>query len=199
VVKDLDGWKSARADGASLAGVFSDGDAGALAQKIERIASLLTGTILDLGCGCGALYSRRDIVGVDWQLDMARRFGGTPLVADAGDPPFEPSSFDAVLLLNLLDCCSHPGLVLAQADALLKPEGSLVVSCPYAWTRATPPERRFTSVELLEALNGRLWLGLRSRYRILDHEDPVAWRLRPSERLVQEFACQVVVARKEPA
>jgi hypothetical protein len=51
-------------------------------------------------------------------------------------------------------------------------------------------------VELLEALNGRLWLGLRSPYQIVDHEDPVRWRLRISERLVQEFACQVVAARK---
>lgn len=200
VVKDIDGWNAETRDDVALVGIFRDREVGPLADRVESIVGALEGDILDLGCGCGALYRRRDVTAVDWSLAMARGFGSGALVADAADPPFEPARFDAVLLLNVLDTCANPRVVLAQADALLRPGGTLVVSCPYAWADRVPPEQRFGAEDLVRALdaNGES-LGVRSHFDIVSLDDPVAWRLRVTGRLVQEFACQLLVAHKAPA
>jgi len=200
VVKDMDAWTAATKDDEALVRIFRRRDVGPLADRVDEIVNDLSGDILDLGCGCGALYRRRDVTAIDWSLAMAREFGSGALVADAADPPFEPARFDAVLLLNVLDASPNPRLVLAQADTLLRPGGTLVVSCPYAWNERVPSERRFSAEELVEALGGDgEALGVRSRYDITTLEDPVTWRLRLSNRLVQEYACQLLVATRAAA
>jgi len=40
---------------------------------------------------------------------------------------------------------------------------------------------------------------VRSHYDITTLEDPVTWRLRLSNRLVQEYACQLLVATRAAA
>ena len=197
VLKDAGAWKAETADDAALVRIFSHCGSDPLAGRVEDLVSRLSGNILDLGCGGGGLYHRRDVIGVDWNLALARSYGPTAIVADAADPPFAPAGFDNVLLLNLLDSCANPRLVLAQADALLRPGGTLVVSCPYAWADRVPAAERFSAAELLAALGGDgEALGIRSHYQVDSVEDPVMWRLRLSARLVQEYACQLVVARK---
>jgi len=200
VLRNSDTWTPETGDDAALTRIFGHRDTGPLGDRVDAVVRRCDGDILDMGCGGGALYQRRDVTAIDWSLAMARAHGPSACVADAADPPFEPARFDAVLLLNLLDTCANPRLVLAQADALLRRGGTLVVSCPYAWTDRAPVQERFSADELLAALDGdKEAIGIRLRYQIESVEDPVLWRLRLSPRLVQEYACQLVVARKAEA
>jgi SAM-dependent methyltransferase len=197
VLQDVAAWQADAKDDPALVRIFERRDAGPLAHRVDAVVSGLTGNVLDMGCGAGALYRRRDLTAFDWSLGMARAYASHAFVADARDPPFEPARFDAVLLLNVLDACANPRLVLAQADTLLCDSGTLVVSCPYAWTDRVPPAERFGADDLVAAIeDGNAALGLRSRYRIVMLEDPVTWRLRLSSRLVQEYGCQFLVATK---
>lgn len=171
-----------------------------LAKLVSEEVQALRGDVVDMGCGAGALHGRRDIFGIDESLAMAKLFGTNAIVADAADPPFGPASFDAVLLLNLLDSCHHPRLVLAQADALLRPSGTLVVSCAYAWTPAVSQDRRFQPEELVACLTAdpeHAWI--RGRYRLTTVRDNLRWRLPITDRLIHEYRCQLVVARKRSA
>lgn len=171
-----------------------------LRRYVNARVRTMRGSILDLGCGGGALYDRRSVLGLDVNLAMAQAFAGPALVGDAADPPFPPASVDGLLLLNVLDSCINPPLVLAQADALLRTGGTLLISCAYAWTRAVPEDRRFAPADLVGALTGeRAPLTIRGRYRLLDVHDRVRWRLSVSPRLVHEYSCQVLFARKLPA
>lgn len=123
----------------------------------ERVGSL-DGLGLDLGSG-SASYGQPasgSVVGMDLNWSLLARFPGRRLLADAHDPPFLPESFDAVLLLNLLDSCREPFLVLQQADALLKPGGRLLLSCAFAWQdEITPPASRLEERFLLGFLQLR--------------------------------------------
>jgi SAM-dependent methyltransferase len=197
ILSDRSRWRARRPDDAVKLRAFAAPNRSPLATAVRAIVAGLEGDVLDLGCGGGALYDRRDVVGVDASLAMARAFGPAAIVADAGDPPFEPRRFDAVLLLNVLDDCPHPRLVLAQADALLRSGGTLVISCPYAWSRNVPERQRFSPADLVGALRGTSPGPLvHARYRIVRHTDRLPWRLTMTARLIHEYACQLIVARK---
>ena len=135
------------------------------------------------------------MLGLDLSLPVARAFVGRGMVADASDPPFAPESFDAVLLLNLLDSCRNPRLVLAQADALLRPGGVLLITCPFAWCEATPRSRRFTAEQLDRCLRGSEELGLRLAYAVHEQAE-LPWRLRAGDRSVHEHLAVLWRAEK---
>jgi SAM-dependent methyltransferase len=197
VLKHPRGWRPVAADDALKLRAFTSPNRSPLQRVAQAVVRRLRGDVLDIGCGGGGLYDRRDIIGLDINLAMARAFGEWGLVADAGDPPFAGRAFDAVLLFNVLDACPYPRLVLAQADALLRPGGTLVVSCPYAWTGAVPARQRFGPRDLVAGLRGRSRrVRLRGRYRITRQVDRVAWRLPVADRIVHEYACQFIVANK---
>ena len=94
--------------------------------------------VLDLGCGPGrhALALRRrgvDVVGLDLSLPFLRGAGvGAWVRADARQPPFPPSSFDAAICL----CQGGFGLLRGASDgeafsalaACVRPGGRLAVS-----------------------------------------------------------------------
>jgi SAM-dependent methyltransferase len=138
------------------------------------------------------------VIGLDTSFPLARAFVGTGIVGDAADPPFAAESFDAVLLLNVLDSTTAPRVVLGQADAMLRRRGTLIISCPYAWNDAiTAPAEQFDSATLLGALRGehnRLELPL--DYAVEEVQDPLEWRVQAGARTVHLHESQLVVARK---
>ncbi len=168
----------------------------ALKERVEAWLSERSGPLLDLGCGAG-LHADARVVGLDNDAASLRHYPGPRVLGDAHDPPFGPHSFAGVLLLNLLDSCRNPRLVLAQADALLHPRGQLLISCAYAFSGSiTAEHQRFEPEQLLAGLRGdRSALGLRLAYGV-EVEDPVSWRLRSGARTVHEFQVQLIRARR---
>ena len=104
-----------------------------------------TGRILDLGCGIG-LHTRSDIIGVDTNWILLQRYPGKKIIADIMNPPFPAHSFDCILLLNVIDSCTHPFLLLQQADALVKKNGRIIFSSPFSWKDSvTSPTEQLSS------------------------------------------------------
>ncbi len=226
VWRDLDGWL--RSEGAEalrrtdlpddLARRLAIGAGGALARNSALLsaylgsregplqawwrerAGLLEGLVLELGCGIGAT-DRADIVGLDANLALLRHHPGrVRICGDAADPPFLPGAFDAILLPNLLDSCADPALVLAQADALLRPGGQLLLSCAYAFRdEVTPRARWFSPDALAAALDGGPALGgYPLRHRLSERTDRIDWPIRVNEREVHTHAAQVLISQKLP-
>ena len=159
---------------------------GELVAAVRELVAGLEGEVLDLGCGVG-WHGRTDVVGVDQDFDMCRAYPGPAVCGDAADPPFDGDRFDAVLLLNILDSCQHSGLVLAQADALLRPGGSLLIACAYAFDDR--PEARFTPEQLRQKLIG---------YEVLLEEEALTWRLQVGPRRAFEYSCELLHVAKAP-
>lgn len=162
----------------------------------EQLGSL-SGPILDMGSGCTP-WGVGERTGLDLNFALARAYDGPAVVADAQDPPFLAQSFAGVMLVNLLDSCANPGLVLAQAEALLAPGGRLIVSCAYAWQDSiTQVQRRFSPEHLLAAVDGqRTHLTEPLALRLVDAWDPVLWKLRAGPRSVHLHHCQLLVAER---
>jgi uncharacterized protein YbaR (Trm112 family) len=193
----LAGARGAGARNTELVSVYERSRAGALQAWLTARVDALPGRVLEIGAGLGA-SARTDVIALDLNLGLVRRHPGPRLVADAADPPFLPHAFDAVVLPNLLDSCAHPALVLAQADALLRPGGTLIVTCAYAFRDdITPLAARFSPQALQDALDGRAPLGGYSLpHRIVESRDDLEWPLRVTERLLHVHRVQALISVK---
>jgi SAM-dependent methyltransferase len=97
--------------------------------------------VLDLGCRYGALTRSyaggNDVVGVDVDreaLAEAAKLGIETRWADVDEPlPFEEGAFDVVVAGELLEHVRDPQRLVAEADRLLRPEGTFVASVPNAF------------------------------------------------------------------
>lgn len=157
----------------------------------EHVATLPR-PVVELGAGLG----HPDTLALDLNFALLRARGGG-VVADAADPPLRAESARSVVIANLLDACRQPALVLAQADALLAPGGTMIITCPYAFhDTITPPAARFTADQLRGALQGASWFGYRLATRLVEERDGIAWRLRTGPRAETVFQVHVLVGQK---
>jgi SAM-dependent methyltransferase len=106
-------------------------------RKMRAVRAFIDGLprqarILDAGCGEGVLVAEyrgqgREIEGLDlnYESESVRR-------GDVRCLPWKPGSFDAVLLLDVLEHLQfdQQSVALAEIARVLKPGGSLVVSVP---------------------------------------------------------------------
>ena len=163
---------------------------GSLPGWLRAAVAQAPGPVLDLGCG--ALDpGRGDVLGVDLDWASLQRYPSQRLLADALDPPFNADSFGTILLVNLLDSCRDPGLLIQQADALLRPGGRVLLASPFAYDDAiTPPDRQLSP----GAVQG--FFEQRGYALTLGEED---WILRPNPRTTVRHACLTLTGTKPAA
>lgn len=98
--------------------------------------------VADLGCGCGAMLARLkdqyDAVGVDGSphaIEFCAKRGIQAELGQLGETlALQPASFDAVLLLDVLEHLEHDRKTIEQAVGLLKPGGILICTVPaFQW------------------------------------------------------------------
>jgi len=125
----------------------------------NRIATLLrlvtqelalpdSAQMLDVGCNTGPMLiplRRRgyDIVGIDISVDdvqQAERYLAERQlpynrlsVADGTSLPFRDQSFDAILLVDILEHTDNPEGIVAETKRLLRPGGIVVATVPWAY------------------------------------------------------------------
>ncbi|MFN2613731.1 MAG: class I SAM-dependent methyltransferase, partial [Actinomycetota bacterium] len=141
-------------DGSGYEGAIGFRDA-IIAQHDRTLSSLqrvvTPGRLLDVGSGPGLLLEAArargwDAIGVDpspWAAERARALGFAAYEGMLEDQPLEPSSFDAVALLQVVEHIPDPGSLFAACHRLLRPGGALLVATPNpdSWLARAKKER----------------------------------------------------------
>lgn len=105
------------------------------AEIITSMVGQGPGLLLDMPCGTGRYLALAkslgfDIVAADYSptmLSVARRQEGVRFVqADVFNPPFEPATFDVILISRLLFHYAHPETIIALLLPALKPDGRMI-------------------------------------------------------------------------
>ena len=177
----------------------------------QELALPSNAQMLDIGCNTGPMLiplreRGYDIVGIDISTDdvqQAERYlsdlhlpAGRLSVADGTRLPFRDQSFDAILLVDILEHTDTPDRIVAETRRLLRPGGIAIATVPWAFH----PYVRYTFLRKL----------LSSRTTIDEHPD-APFRLRMLEslfernfeplctRLVFHWVCILGVYRLQPA
>ena len=100
-----------------------------------RLASLLTGQVLDVGCGTGDFLAfRPGTVGVDvnpYNVRHCRERGlRVELLQPDTDYPFADASFDGAVMDNVLEHLVDPDPTVSEIHRVLRPQGTFVVGVP---------------------------------------------------------------------
>jgi SAM-dependent methyltransferase len=104
-----------------------------LTRDLAQGFPLLTGKLLDLGCGNRPYQSLLNNITsyVPYDADV---HGGEPAVVGLADRlPFPAGTFDSVLCTQVLEHVERPWQVIAEIARVLGPNGKLLLSAPQAW------------------------------------------------------------------
>jgi ubiquinone/menaquinone biosynthesis C-methylase UbiE len=124
--------------------------------------------VLDVGCGTGGVLAHladaAAVVGIDRSPEAVahcrRRGLMQTAVSDGHRLPFADRTFDAVLLLDVLEHFADEQALLAEVRRLLRPGGMMLVSVPayqFLWSEhdeVLHHVRRYTAPRLRAALEG---------------------------------------------
>jgi len=127
-----------------------------LDRDLELERSLLTGRVLEIGCGRTGrrgLFKPQTEGVTQWVL-VDRDVTRAPHVcADACRLPIRTASFDTVVCLEVLEYLWKPTDALAEMRRLLKPGGTLLLSTPFMHRTDAPDDYwRFTEPALRRIL-----------------------------------------------
>lgn len=198
VLGDLDDCAlvlSAAGDDRQL-GVYAHAPSSPFSEWLAAEIARSPAPVVELGSGLG----HAGTMAVDTNLAMLRARGarGGSICADALDPPFLAGSAGTVVLANVLDSCRDPFTLLAQADALVRPGGRLIVACAYAFQDAvTPRAGWFSEADLRGAFEGRAFGGYPIACTLREEIPALEWRLQLSARTEHRHAVHVIVGSKD--
>jgi len=107
----------------------------------------LKGNTLDVGCGIGDMLSfRPNTVGVDinpHNVAFCKELGHDVKLMMPDLLPFEETSFESVLLDNVLEHISKPTPLLAEIRRVLKPQGVVLIGVPGIRGQASDPDHKY--------------------------------------------------------
>jgi SAM-dependent methyltransferase len=127
-----------------------------LLRKLASVLPAKDGAILDMGCGGGHLLIQlrtqgfMNLTAMDWSENLRPTMedhGISFVSSDIESDAVLPSSYDLIILNNVIEHLSDPGKTIARLKPNLKPKGRILL--------ITPNER-----SLSHRLFGRHWAGL---------------------------------------
>lgn len=106
-------------------------------KKLLSVAPKIEGSILDFGCGSmpyREIFSGADrYVGVDLEQSLHRLSAPDLHFNQDGKVPVEDSTFDCLIMFEVLDDLPDPTVELLEVKRILKPSGKLILTSSFIW------------------------------------------------------------------
>jgi SAM-dependent methyltransferase len=123
-----------------------------LYKSLKKNSSLLSGKILDFGCGSKPyqhLFSNAtEYIGVDYEIEgRTENLDKIDFFYDGKKIPFEDNSFDGILCTEVLEHVFNIDELLTELHRVLKPNGKAIITTPFMWEEHEMPYdfARYTS------------------------------------------------------
>ena len=99
------------------------------------LGSFASGHVLDIGCSDGMMarfvHADSDYIGLDYPETALEWYGSRPhIFGDANQLPFSHSTFNCVLLLDVLEHLPDPHIAIREAWRVLGYDGKLILKVP---------------------------------------------------------------------
>jgi SAM-dependent methyltransferase len=133
-----------------------------LLYKIKEYSHFLNGKLLDFGCGSKpyiSLFSFDEYIGVDFENEgHSHKNEQIDIFYDGKTIPVGDNSFDSALCSEVFEHVFNLEDVINELHRVLKPGGTLLVTCPFVWPEHEIPNdyARYThfALEYLFKKNG---------------------------------------------
>jgi SAM-dependent methyltransferase len=121
----------------------------------QCLPQLRPGRILDVGCGIKPYESlfkniASEYIGIDHPTTISGSYGDATradIYSEADELPFETGVFDTVLCTQVLEHLPRPWIKIDEMARVLKLDGTLLISVPFAWQLHEKPNDYFRYTE----------------------------------------------------
>lgn len=139
-----------------------------LSISIARHSSVLTGRLLDIGCGSKPykdILCADQYFGLDVDNENSRKLGVADYFYDGVTFPIESESFESALCVQVLEHVFNPDSFIQEIHRILKRDGTLVLTVPFVWDEHEQPfdYARYSSFGLRALLE-------KNGFRVIQHE-----------------------------
>lgn len=139
-----------------------------LRDAMAQLAPMLTGRLLDVGCGAKpyqSFFTVDTYIGLDIDSEATRKFAIADYFYDGEVFPFGDASFDSILCNQVLEHVFNPDEFIAEIKRVLKPGGRLLLTVPFVWDEHEQPYdyARYSSFGLRALLE-------KQGFRIVQHK-----------------------------
>ena len=130
-----------------------------LYKYIKHYAPLLTGKVLDFGCGSKPyrhlFTSCSEYIGIDIDGGHDHEGEDVDVIYDGVNIPFSDETFDSAFSSEVIEHIDNVDKSLSEINRVLKPGGLFLLTVPFVWNENELPfdYARYTSVGLKKLLN----------------------------------------------
>ena len=113
-----------------------------LFEEIRSLAHLVTGRVLDVGCGqkpYSYLFNCDEYIGLEIDTPENRKNKKADMFYDGRHIPVANSSFDWIVTNEVFEHVFNPDEFLAEIYRVLKPGGGLLMTVPFVWDEHEQP------------------------------------------------------------
>lgn len=130
-----------------------------LLKKVNTYAPQLNGKLLDFGCGqkpYKSLFTNvTEYIGIDFENPgHSHKNEQIDFFYDGKSLPFGSNSFDSIFASEVFEHVFNLSEILPQLNRILKPNGLLLITCPFVWNEHEVPHdyARYTQFALTDML-----------------------------------------------
>ena len=164
-----------------------------LAKALRRWSQRMHGTMLDFGCGTSPY---RELFQIDTYIGLEIVAPGHPnrshgaMLQYSGDQiPLDNNTVDSILMTEVLEHIFNPDRVLSEFHRILRPGGTVLLTCPFVWPLHEEPfdYARYTPHALRH-------LAEAAKFEVLAMEKTGSWSLVLAQLLISYLVQNTVPA-----